>query len=203
MRARDEQLGFFGCFNNFTKINEKTIYLWSEILKSVSNSKLSLKYWHNSTPETQSRILELFRINQISEEQLNILPSEKTTYGHLDCYNKIDIALDAFPYNGATTTLEALWMGVPVITLAGDRAVSSYGCSFLSEINLKELVSFNPENYISAAVNLATDIDKLESLKKNLRNILKESRLLDGKNFALEMENAYQKMWEAYCNTVK
>jgi protein O-GlcNAc transferase len=128
------------------------------------------------------------------------LPPQKTTYGHLECYNQIDIGLDTFPYNGATTTLEALWMGVPVITLTGDRVASRYGYSFLSQVGLDELASFNKDEFIKIAVNLSSDIGKLSLLKKKLRNKLKESVLLDGENFAFEMENAYRKMWEIWCS---
>ena len=113
---------------------------------------------------------------------------------HLKYYNKIDIALDTFPFNGATTSCEALWMGVPVITLNGDRHVSKVAASILTNINLTEFISTDLDTYIDLAVQLASNIKYLKFLRINLRNKMKKSPITDGINFAIDVENAYRYM---------
>ncbi len=192
----------FGSFNNFCKISEKTIELWSEVLSAIENSKIILKSnisSQSSAKVIKDKLLSLFEKYHIEPERINFISSAKNVYEHLEYYNQMDIALDTFPYNGATTSLEALWMGVPVITLFGNKALSRYTYSFLQELELSDLATDNTIDFVKIAVNLKHDVKRLDYLKKELRNKLKSSRLLDSGNFAMELENAYRKMWEIWC----
>ena len=117
---------------------------------------------------------------------------------HLELYNKIDIALDTFPYNGTTTTFEALWMGVPVITKKGNSHVSSVGASILTNIGLQNFIAKDLNQYIDLAKKISTDINYLKVLRVSLREKLKKSSLCDGLSFAKDVENAYKSIYEDY-----
>jgi predicted O-linked N-acetylglucosamine transferase (SPINDLY family) len=116
-------------------------------------------------------------------------------------YNEMDIALDTFPYNGTTTTCDALWMGVPVIALAGQTHVSRVGVSLLSNIGLSETIAATTDEYISLAVALARDRDRLKTLRLGLRERMKTSPLMDADKFARDVEAAYRQMWRTWCET--
>jgi predicted O-linked N-acetylglucosamine transferase (SPINDLY family) len=116
----------------------------------------------------------------------------------MDLYNSVDIGLDPFPYNGTTTTFEALWMGVPVISLLGDRHVSRVGASILTKVGLTKFIGENIDDYIQAAVDTSADDDSLEATRVGLRNTMRSSALCDAKSFALDIENAYSSMWSTY-----
>jgi protein O-GlcNAc transferase len=118
---------------------------------------------------------------------------------HLESYNQIDIGLDTFPFNGATTTCEALWMGVPVVTLAGTAYHASAGVSLLSNVGLPDLVAKTPDEYISIAVNLAKDLSRLQTLREHLRDMMKCSPLCDANRFTANLEMCYRKLWETWC----
>jgi predicted O-linked N-acetylglucosamine transferase (SPINDLY family) len=118
---------------------------------------------------------------------------------HLDLYNRIDIGLDTFPYNGTTTTCEALWMGVPVITLAGATHASRVGVSLLSSVGLPELIATTPEEYMAIAVGLAHDLEKLQSLRRSLRGMMARSPLTDAQTFTHHLEEVVRRMWTAWC----
>jgi predicted O-linked N-acetylglucosamine transferase (SPINDLY family) len=118
---------------------------------------------------------------------------------HLRTYERIDIALDTFPYNGTTTTCEALWMGVPVITLAGDRHAACVGASLLDSVGLPNLVAESPQQYVSIAKSLATDLPALARLRAELRSKMLGSPLCDGVSLAREVERAYRSVWRDWC----
>lgn len=120
---------------------------------------------------------------------------------HLNTYNKIDIGLDTFPYNGTTTTCEAMWMGVPVITLAGNVHASRVGVSLLSNVGLEDLVAKTYEEYIDIAVKLATDIERLKSLRAGLRDKMSRSPLTDAKRFTANLEMCYRMMSDKWCKS--
>ena len=122
-----------------------------------------------------------------------------STEGHLAAYHGIDIALDTFPYHGTTTTFEALWMGAPVVTLAGEAHVARVGVSILSRMGLPELIANTPEDYVSIAVDLAGDLPKLQELRRTMRQRMEAHGLLDGKIITRELEAAYADMWRCYC----
>ena len=128
---------------------------------------------------------------------MEILPAAED---HLNLYNRIDIGLDTFPYNGTTTTCEALWMGVPVVTLEGDRHAGRVGVSLLNQVGLTELIAKTPEEYVQIAVDLAKDTYKLANLRASLRPRMAASPLCDGKGFTRTLEQAYREMWRKWCN---
>ncbi|MBF0224939.1 MAG: tetratricopeptide repeat protein [Desulfobacterales bacterium] len=182
----------FGSFNNLPKITQTTISVWSSILNRLPNSILILKSRQFEDELIKNRYLNFFSNYGIDPKRIFLMPRSKNIKEHLAYYNKIDIGLDTFPYNGTTTTFEALWMGVPVITLKGNRHAARVGASILSRINLCELISKTQEEYIDKAVNLATNKKKLVDLKKSIRSIIRNSPLYKQESFAKKIENTYK-----------
>ncbi len=136
----------------------------------------------------------------IAEDRLELYDWLPDKAGHLGLYSKVDIGLDPFPYNGTTTTCEALWMGVPVVTMTGDRHAGRVGTSIMHHAGLSELVADNAERYVELAVNLANDREKLIDLRTGLRERMKHSTLCDAGSFATTVEEAYLKMWGKYAS---
>ena len=155
----------FGSFNNYDKINSDVVFTWSKILKKVNNSKLILK---TSTKRfTTKRLKQLFEKNDVlnSVEFINKVPEFKK---HLENYNHIDIALDTFPYNGVTTSFEAIWMGVPVLTMAGYNFNSRCGESINKNINMEQLIAKDENDYVQKVVNLTNNIDDYLKIRKSI-----------------------------------
>jgi predicted O-linked N-acetylglucosamine transferase (SPINDLY family) len=184
----------FGSFNNLPKINPEVIALWSRLLDQVADSRLLLKSKQFADAQVRQRFLDLFSVRGIGAERVRLLPMAATTADHLALYRQVDIALDPFPYNGVTTTCEALWMGVPVITLRGERHAGRVGASILSRMGLEELVAENQDQYTGIGIKLAQDIPVLENLRAGLRSHLQSSVLYDGKSFARTMEESFQSL---------
>ena len=172
----------YGSFNNFLKISDETAYAWSEILKKTQNAKLILKSSNNCFPK---RIIEIFKKNKVYDliEFYNRTdyPSLKE---HLNLYKKIDIALDTFPYNGVTTSFEALWCGIPVLTVLGYNFNSRCGSSILKNANLDQLILKNSEEYIEKALELSNNINELSILRKDIFDRILNTPLFDSKKFA-------------------
>ncbi len=189
----------FGSFNNLTKVTKETIALWSGVLRSVSGSKLIIKAKQSSEQQVQKRIISWFKENGINSQAIIFMGKDKTTEEHLKNYHLVDIALDTYPYNGATTTLEALWMGVPVISLVGNRSASRYGLAFLNAVNLGKFAVSTPEEFVKTALELTENIDYLKSLRHDLRNILRNSSICNIEDFAHNVEVAYRRMWIKWC----
>lgn len=186
----------FGSFNNVAKITEEVISLWATILQSVQNSKLLMKGFAFSSIQGRSRIIEAFERCGITSERLVIIDWKTDKRNHLELYNDVDIALDPFPYNGTTTTCEALWMGVPVICLAGDRHSGRVGASLLTTLNLCALLAHSKDEYVSISVALAADSLMLSKLRHGMRERLINSALLDHAGFTRNLEQAYLDMWK-------
>lgn len=170
----------FGSFNNFNKINEDVILAWSNILKKCKNSKLILKSSSRIIPNNIIKKLD----NHGVKDQIEIINWNLDYKKHLDAYDKIDIALDTFPYNGVTTTFEALWMGVPVITLKGDNFNSRCGYSILQNIDLVDLVATDVNEYISKAVTLAEDQENQSKLRNKIYTNLNKGHLFNEERFS-------------------
>ena len=185
----------FGSFNNLAKISKRTISAWSQILRHTPGSNLILKSKALADESTKSYYLKLFLENKIPSDRIRMFSFIPFIHDHLTLYNQIDIALDPFPYNGTTTTCEALWMGVPVITLTGNRHASRVGTSLLNLIGLSELIAENIEVYVAKACQLASDLTHLSKLRNELRKRMKDSALCNAKSFACEVEYAYVEMW--------
>jgi predicted O-linked N-acetylglucosamine transferase (SPINDLY family) len=191
----------FGSFNKLEKISPTVTSIWSRILKAIPHSKLIMKTFSFFDRATCEYVLDFFLRNGIQSKRI-ILQSWDPSPKHLESYNLIDIALDTFPFNGATTTCEAMWMGVPVITLAGTAYHSRAGTSLLSNVGLSELIAKSHDEYIEIAINLANDIKQLQFLRENLRDMMSTSPLVDAKKFTVNLENSFRLMWEKWCNAI-
>ena len=195
------QNGFvtFGCFNKPEKINDQVITLWAEILVSVPNSKLFLKYGTYFDDQVLVRYWEnKFSQFGISENQLIFCGSSTTRERHLEQYRNIDIALDPFPFNGATTTFEALAMGVPTISLEGQHFIDRVSASLLSTVELGKFVAHSPQEYINISKDITFDLKSLQNLRLSLRERLSSSSLCQGNRYARSMETAYRYMWRTW-----
>ena len=197
--ARKNGLITFGSFNNLPKVNPEVVALWSRLLDQVTDSRLLLKSKQFTDKYVRQQFLDLFFAGGIGAERLTLLPRAATTAAHLALYHQVDIALDPFPYNGTTTTCEALWMGVPVITLRGERHAGRVGASLLNKIGLGEMVAENQDQYVGIGIELAEDMNALENLRAGLRSHMQSSALCDGRAFARTMEYAFQKAWRNWC----
>jgi len=191
----------FGSFNNISKISPGTISVWARILTEVEASTLILKGRMLENEVARTRLIAAFEEMDITADRLDLRHWIPRDQSPLSLYDEVDIALDTFPYNGATTTFEALWMGVPVVTLAGERHAARVGASILQNIGLPELIAGSEEGYVAAAVQLAAARERRESVRLELRNRLKASSLGDAAGFAAKMEAAYRDMWRAWCDS--
>jgi len=189
----------FGSFNAIQKLSWRILDLWAALLRSVRGSRLVLKGHSLSDSSVCGAIRERFAEVDGYRDRVALLPLERSTKKHLDCYAEIDIALDTFPYNGTTTTCEALWMGVPVVTLAGSSHRSRVGASIMSGVGLQELVASNAEQYVHIAASLAENHSYLSDLRANLRGRMRASRLMDAVSFTENLEAAYRLMWTTAC----
>ena len=186
----------FGSFNNFSKITPQVIKAWSKILHLVPTSHLLLKCLQ--LKHNKDYYLELFKKEGLAEDRIKLYGQLPSMDDHLELYNAIDIGLDPFPFNGATTTCEALWMGVPVITLLGDRHVGRVGASILTNVGLTDFIAQDINNYIKLAVEMAANTNYLKEIRKTLRERMQGAPLCDARSFASDVETAYQDMWRKY-----
>jgi predicted O-linked N-acetylglucosamine transferase (SPINDLY family) len=191
----------FGCFTRVPKISPVNLDLWAELLKQVPNSRLLIKSI-NITDEIAVRLRGQLRMRQVAADRIIIAGPDVDPALHLSRYSQIDVALDTFPYAGTTMTCEALWMGVPVVTLAGTTHVSRVGASLLTAVGHPELIASSATQYVEVAAALADDRSRLQSLRARLRHQVSASSLLNGRDLAAEMERAMRKMWRDYCNGV-
>lgn len=190
----------FGSFNNPLKFTPDVVEQWSHILKRVPNSRLVLKYQGLDSAFMSALLREQFGAHGIAPQRLDILGKDVSQLEHMNRYNQIDIGLDPFPYNGTTTTCDALWMGVPVITLAGRSHVGRVGVSQLTNIGLPELIGQNEDDYVDIAVALANDLPRLAALRSGLRERLRASPLMDAPRFTRNLEAAYCEMFKRLHN---
>ncbi len=189
----------FGSFNMLPKLTDPAIELWLRILTAVPGSRLALKAHSFTDPAIAAATAERFSQRGLPAERLDIIPWIGNQAQHLDRYRTIDIALDTFPYTGTTTTCEALWMGVPVVTLAGDRHAARVGASLLHRVGLDDLIAATPEHYVEIAVGLARDPARLAQLRAELRQRVAASPLADASGFARQVEAAYRQLWQGWC----
>ena len=186
--------------NNTRKLTPETLDVWCEILKAVPNSRLFLKAIHQAgvDPRVQENIINDFTQRGISADRLFIQGKFLDDQAHFSSYNNVDIHLDPFPYGGCTTTCEALWMGVPTLTLAGGRNMERLSVTLLKAVGLDEWIADTPEDYVQKAVQFAQDTVYLANLRATMRDRLAQSELLDAKGMAAAMEEAYRQMWQIY-----
>ena len=206
LKARPLQTGeaeflTFGCLNNVKKLNQHVIETWSKLLDAIPTAKLLLKDYRLSEPAILNRIVTDFRRSGISLDRLILMKQTSDRADHLAAYSQVDIALDPFPFGGGTTTIEALWMGVPVITLRGTRWAGRLGESFLTNVGLPDFVANSEDEYISIAKKLANDPVRLQNLKSALRTILLASPLCDVGSFTRHLETVYRDIWTQWCHS--
>jgi predicted O-linked N-acetylglucosamine transferase (SPINDLY family) len=182
----------FGSFNAFAKVNPDVIRLWSRVLSAVPGSRLVLKTKSLNDQAVRAAVLARFAAHGVGAERLAILPTDPTVAQHLARYTEIDVALDPFPYHGTTTTCEALWMGVPVVTLAGRTHASRVGVSLVNSIGLASLVATDEESYVRLAAGLAGDATRLTTLRGSLRGDMSRSALTDAARATTNLEQAYR-----------
>ena len=188
----------FGSFNNLAKLSGATLAAWAAILARVPGSRLLLKADQSADRSVQARLRARFAALGIAAERIAFLPYAPSQAEHLALYAELDVALDPFPYNGTTTTCEALWMGVPVIALAGRRLVARVGASLLGAAGLDDLVAQDVDDYVARAVALADDRDRRGAWRTGLRHRLAVSPLRDEPGFARAMEQAYAAMMDRH-----
>jgi predicted O-linked N-acetylglucosamine transferase (SPINDLY family) len=190
----------FGSFNKLSKITDGTVALWAEVLRRVPDSRLLLKDRPLSDPGTAAMMRARFAAAGIDPARLDLVGFIRDAAGHLGAYNRIDIALDPHPYNGTITTCDTLWMGAPLVTLAGGRHAARVGASLMTAIGLPELVAATPDHYVEIAAGLAGDLTRLMRLRMGLRERLRASALCDEARFMRNLETAYRLMWRRWCD---
>jgi predicted O-linked N-acetylglucosamine transferase (SPINDLY family) len=188
----------FGSCNNLTKMNDDVVALWSRILQAVPNSRLLLKSTQLHEDVVREEVIGRFGAHGIEAQRL-ILKTPVPRGEHLTTYQEMDIALDPFPYPGITTSVEALWMGVPVLTLAGEHFLSRQGVGLLMNAGLPEWVAADPQDYVARAVAHANDLQALAALRSDLRRRVLASPIFDAPRFAEHFEAALRGMWHVWC----
>lgn len=188
----------FGSFNNMTKMNEEVIALWSRVLHAVPGSLLFLKCKQLNLAAVRNEVLERFAAHGVDAVRL-ILEGSAPRVQLLAAYARVDIALDPFPYTGCTTTAEALWMGVPVVTLAGQRYLGLQSTSLLKNAGLAAWIAYNADDYVALAARYAGDVQHLQALRAGLRAQALASPVFDSLRFAAHFEAALREMWRKWC----
>jgi protein O-GlcNAc transferase len=181
----------FGSFNNLSKVNDDVVALWVRVLAAVPESRLLLKSRQLADPLIGSRLREAFESAGVSGDRLTFVGRTASREEHYGLYGKVDVALDTFPYNGATTTCEALWMGTPVVSLAGNRHVGRFGVTFLTRAGFPGWVADTPDTYVSIAQKLARERPDPSEVRAKVGSSL----LVDGVRAARDLEDAFLEMW--------
>jgi predicted O-linked N-acetylglucosamine transferase (SPINDLY family) len=183
----------FGCLNNFCKVSERSLKLWAQIMRAVPDSQLLLL----APPGThRQRVAHVLAAQGVAAQRVEFVPYQPRA-AYLATYQRIDLCLDTLPYNGHTTSLDAYWMGVPVMTRVGDTVVGRAGWSQLNNLQLSELAAFDDAQFVNKSVALAADVDALSRLRSGLRERMRSSALMDGAAFAAAMEAAYRHMCDS------
>lgn len=185
----------FGAFNSFRKVHAGVLGLWARVLRELPSSRLFML----AEAHAQRRMLDALTTGGVSSDRIDF--GERTSRGeYLERYGRIDLGLDTFPFAGGTTTLDAAWMGVPVVTLAGETALSRAGLSIAMKLGLPELVAHNEDEFVAQVVALARDRERLSRIRQDLRPRLQASLLTDGPRFARNLESAFRTAWRRYCS---
>jgi predicted O-linked N-acetylglucosamine transferase (SPINDLY family) len=184
----------FGSFNRARKINSAVAELWSQVLKAVPGSRLVLK----PGPSSKMPLLERFAVHGVAE-RVDIDDRRATMNEYLAAYADVDLVLDAFPWNGITTSCDALWMGVPLLTLEGRDHRSRAGVSLLQNLGLPQLIARNAGEFVARAVALTANLEELARLRGGMRERMLASPVMDGAGFTRALEGAYRDIWRRYC----
>jgi predicted O-linked N-acetylglucosamine transferase (SPINDLY family) len=185
----------FGCLNNFAKVTDLTLDLWARLLRRVPEARLLV---YARTEGQRDRVRRALRGADVDESRAAFMGRQPLA-GYLETYRQIDVALDPHPYCGGTTTCDALWMGVPVVSLAGRTAVSRAGATLLANVGLGRLVARSPEQYVELAAALIRDAAGLAALRLELRERIESSPVMNARQFARDVEAALRTVWRAWC----
>lgn len=196
--ALREKVITFGCFNNLHKVNARVLALWAALLNAIPNSRLLLKHDNLAIPQNQNWIRNSFRLFGIDDSRIHLKGRTDTLAKHVGSYNWLDIALDPFPYNGTTTTCEALYMGVPVICLEGDRHAARVSASFMRRLGLDDWVAGDEAEYVQIAQKKAADLQALAALRASLRERFCQSPLGRPAALAVDLDHAFHAMWHQH-----
>jgi protein O-GlcNAc transferase len=184
----------FGSFNNIAKISPTTVRLWAAVLRAVPASRLLIK-WRGLDVADPVWLSSRFAAEGVGD-RVTYLGHSPGVYAP---YRQLDICLDPFPANGGTTSCDALWMGVPVVTLAGDTTFARAGLGVLTNAGLAELVAHDEQDYVARAAALARDLPRLAALRQGLRQRFKASPMMDGERYMRHLEAAYRQAWRDWC----
>ena len=196
--ARSTGYMTFGSFNNLTKMTDAVVAVWARILKSVPNSRLLLKTKQLNDLVSCEKTRQRFAACGIAPDRLILGGTLASRDDHLAAYNKVDIALDTFPYPGVTTSAEALWMGVPVLSMQGDRFMSCTAGSIAHNAGLPDWIAADEDDYVAKAVTFASNLERLADLRAVLRERVLASPLFDAPRFARNFEDALWGMWQRF-----
>jgi len=188
----------FGCLNKLTKVNDEVVKLWAKILFSIPNSKLLLKSWELSDMKFCKETLNRFNKFNINENRLILMGKSETRKELLEIYNKVDISLDPFPFQGNTSTCESVWMGVPVLTLKGDRYLFHFGESINSNLGMHDWIAKSKNEYASKAITFSSNLEELSKIRMNLRKKALRSPVFDGPRFAEHLSELFWNMWKEF-----
>ena len=184
----------FGCFQSLSKVNDDVLVAWSRVLAAVPHSRLRVQAGQLGGPEAHVAFAGRVSRAGIAVERVTLMPgTDKAQY--LAAYGEVDVLLDTFPYPGGTTTCEALWMGVPTLTLEGSTMLSRQGASMLRSVGLDDWVARDVDDYVERALRLTVDIQGLARLRSGLREQVRPSKLFDAGQFARALESAFEGMW--------
>jgi predicted O-linked N-acetylglucosamine transferase (SPINDLY family) len=186
----------FGCFQNLAKVGDAVLKLWARVLAAVPSAHLRLQSKHLADTKGRSRLVQ--RLQQVGIDPGRVsMHGPMRRHAYLAAHAEVDIILDTFPYPGGTTTCEALWMGVPTLTLAGDTLIARQGASLLTAAGLPQWVALNEADYVTKAATFASDVAALAKLRAQLRQHVAASPLFDAERFAKNFEAALWGMWQS------
>lgn len=188
----------FGAFNNLAKVSSACLDLWAEVLEAVPRSRLLARAKPFDDQAEQARFKAAFAERGIAPERIGALPYLPDPLAHMKVYEEVDVHLDSLPYAGGTTSCDALWMGVPVVTLRGDRPSARLGASVLSQLGLSQCIAHTPRAYVAIARALAEDLDRLAALRAGLRERFVRSPLHQAEGFTRGLEAAYRQLWREW-----
>ncbi|HEY4329674.1 MAG TPA: hypothetical protein VGN88_08050, partial [Phycisphaerae bacterium] len=186
----------FGSLNNFCKVTPEVLEVWGRILSGLPGSRLLIRCPAGSARE---KVLKRFEARGVSADRVEFCGTRLDWAAYMSLHNRIDIYLDPFPYSGHTTSFDALWMGVPLVTLAGKRDVGRSGVFILSNLGLEDLIAETEEGYVRKAIALAGDGERLAAMRSGLRDRMRGSPLMDGNRYTRHVEAAYREIWRKWC----
>jgi predicted O-linked N-acetylglucosamine transferase (SPINDLY family) len=193
----ERELVTFGTFNNSMKVSEPTMRAWARLLQKVPRSRLVIKSMQFACESVRARYTGRLRSAGLAADRIELLGPAKERGGHLAAYAQLDVALDTFPYNGTTTTCEALWMGVPVITFPGKTFAGRHSVSHLTNAGYPQFIAADAAGYVDLAVQWTSRLDELAVIRSQMREQVRNSPLCDAPRFARDLLAVLEAAWES------